>query len=66
MATPRTNALGGRGPARQRFGKNVGLLLVIALEANPVAGADDRFEKSLRILRRHHLAGGVTRARLQA
>jgi hypothetical protein len=52
--------------ARQRFGKKVGLLLVIALEANPVAGADDSFEKSLRVLWRHYLAAGVAGARLQA
>src|SRR5258705_13850699 len=51
---------------RQYLGKEVGLLLVVALEADPVARADDGFEKRLRLVRRHHLAAGVVRTRIQA
>jgi len=50
----------------QDLGKKVGLLLVVALDTDPVAGADDRLEKRLRALRRHHLAAGVPRACIQA
>src|ERR1700690_258699 len=48
-----------RVDVRQRLGQEVGLLLVVALEADPVARVDDRFEKRLRLVRRHHLAVGV-------
>ena len=52
--------------AGQGLGKKVGLLLVVALEADPVPGPDDRLEKHLCALRRHHLATGVTGTRVQA
>src|SRR5580692_11044957 len=51
---------------RQYLGKEVGLLLVVALEADPVARADDRFQKRLRLVRRHHLAAGVVSTCIQA
>src|SRR5258707_14976093 len=51
---------------RQCFGEEVGLLLVVALEADPVARPDDCFEKRLRLVRRHHLASGVVRTCIQA
>jgi hypothetical protein len=43
----------------QDLGEEVGLFLVVALEADPVAGVDDHLEKRLRALRRHDLATGV-------
>ena len=52
--------------ACQDLGEKVRLLLVVALEADPVAGADDRLEQRLRALRRHHLAAGVAGACIQA
>ena len=51
---------------RQDLGEEIGLLLVVALEADAIARADDRLEKRLRVLRRHHLAVGVPRTGLQA
>ncbi len=51
---------------RQRLREEVGLLLVVALEADPIARADDGFEERLHPVRRHHLAAGVVRARIQA
>jgi hypothetical protein len=45
--------------AGKDLGQEVGLLPVVALEADPVTGADDRLEERLRALRRHHVAGGV-------
>src|SRR5258705_13261108 len=51
---------------RQCLGEEVGLLLVVALEADPVARADDRFKKCLSLVRRHHLAAGVVRTCIQA
>jgi hypothetical protein len=45
-----------RVDAREDLGKEIGLLLVVALEADPVAGTHDRFEKRLRAFRRHQLA----------
>jgi hypothetical protein len=51
---------------RQYLGEEVGLLLVVALEADPVAQADDRFKKRLGLVRRHHLAAGVARTCIQA
>jgi hypothetical protein len=55
-----------RVDACQDLGEDVGLLLVVAFEADPVAGADHRFEQRLRALRRHDLAGGVARTCFQA
>ena len=55
-----------RVDARQGLGEEVGLLLVVALEADPVAGADDRLEERRRALRRHHLAAGVAGTGFQA
>src|ERR1700735_4214248 len=51
---------------RQYLGKEAGLLLVVALKADSVARADDRFQKRLRLVRRHHLAAGVVRTCIQA
>jgi hypothetical protein len=38
--------------SRQDLRQEIGLLLVVALEADPVVGVDDRLEKRLRALRR--------------
>jgi hypothetical protein len=52
--------------ARQNFGEKIGLLLVVALEADPIARADDRLEKRLRTVRPHHLAACVMGTSFQA
>jgi len=52
--------------ACQDLGEEVGLLLVVAFQADPVAGVDDRFEKRLRAHRRHDLALGVAATCFQA
>src|SRR5262249_654938 len=56
----------GGGTACQGAGGKDRLLLVVAFEADPVTGADDRFEKHLRALWRHNLAGGVAGTCFQA
>ena len=45
--------------ARQRLGKQVGLLLVVAFEADPIARADDGFEKIHQRVGPHGLARRV-------
>jgi hypothetical protein len=52
--------------ARQNFREKIGLLLVVALEADPIARADDSLEKRLCTLRRRQLAVGVTGTCIQA
>jgi hypothetical protein len=52
--------------ACQDLGEEVGLLLVVAFQADPVGGVDDRFEKRLRVRRRHDLALGVVATCFQA
>jgi malonate transporter MadL subunit len=44
--------------SRQRLGQEIGLLLVVALQANSIAGLQDRFEESDEVLRVDKLAGG--------
>ena len=56
----------GRVDRAAARGEEIRLLLVVALEANPVAGADDRLKKRCRALRPHHLAIGVAGTGLQA
>src|ERR1700675_3573917 len=51
---------------RQDLGEKVRLLLIVALETDAVAGADDRLEKRLRVLRRYHLAVGEAGHRHEA
>jgi hypothetical protein len=50
----------------QHLGEKIGLFLVVAFEADPVAGADDRLDQPPRALRRHHLAAGETGTSSQA
>jgi hypothetical protein len=52
--------------ARQNFREKIGLLLVVALEADPIARADDSLEKRLCTLRRRQLAFGVAGTCIQA
>ena len=52
--------------ARQNFSEKIGLLLVVALEADPIARADDRLEKRLCALRPRHLAAGEAGTSIQA
>ena len=52
--------------ACQNFRKKIGLLLVVALEADSIARADDRLEKGLCTLRPRHLAACVMGTCFQA
>ena len=49
----------------ERARQEVSLLLVVALEAEPVARLDDRLEQLGNVARRHDLALGETRPRRQ-
>jgi len=52
--------------AGQDLGEEIRLLLVVAFEADPIAGPDDGFKKRLGLFRRDHFATGVARSRFDA
>jgi hypothetical protein len=52
--------------ACQGLSKKIGLLLVVAFEANAVTRRDHRFEQGLGVLGRHQLSARIALGRIQA